>query len=479
MEMVQTIRQLGCVQKMSARQIAKTLQVSRNTVRRYLRGAEVGVRRTPARDRPVFEKIRQRATELLESSGQWTAGKQQLTASRLHEMLRSEGFSVGRTLVKQVFREWKRKKAEVYIPLEYRPGDLGEVDFFEVLYRIRGEQRKGYMFVMRLMFAGFDFARIYERQDQISFLDGHVRAFAYFGGMPARLLYDNLKPAVARILVGWQRQLTERFLALVTHYGYEACFARPGTGHDKGGVESRGRSIRLHHLVPIPEGESLEEINTALLHGIEKRYGSNAKLQEEREHFRPLPARPFEPASVRDALVSRRGLVKVDGAEYSVCERWVSLHVQVSVQPEQVVITGPDGTVTHPRLRSGEKIVDYRHFLRELSRKPNAIRQISPSLLRDLGEPFGTVWTALAKEHGEEGAARQFAAILRLVNAQGLEPIRQRIVSGMERGRPVLLSLVPQEPASDSSLPQQYADMRVESAHASDFDSLMQVGGSR
>jgi transposase len=80
---------------------------------------------------------------------------------------------------------------------------------------------------------------LYDRCDQLALLDAHVRAFAYFGGVPQRIAYDNLTPAVRKI-GGSEQVLTERFAALATHYRCEPCFARPGEGHDKGGVESRG-----------------------------------------------------------------------------------------------------------------------------------------------------------------------------------------------------------------------------------------------
>src|SRR5690606_39396579 len=113
--------------------------------------------------------------------------------------------------------------ARCFVPLTYRPGDLAEVDFFEVLVDIDGTRRKAWLFLMRLMYSGRDFAWIYERQDQVSFLDGHVRAFAHFDGVPARLAYDHLKAAVARILVGGERALTARFAALALHYLFEPC----------------------------------------------------------------------------------------------------------------------------------------------------------------------------------------------------------------------------------------------------------------
>src|SRR6185295_15590004 len=148
---------------------------------------------------------------------------------------------------------------------------LAEVDFFEVLVDLDGARRKAWLFLMRLMYSGRDFAWIYERQDQVSFLDGHVRAFAHLGGVPARIAYDNLRAAVTRILVGGERALTARFQALASHYLFEPCFCRPGEGHDKGGVEARGKALRRQALVPIPSGPTLDTINEALLAGLDAR----------------------------------------------------------------------------------------------------------------------------------------------------------------------------------------------------------------
>ncbi len=240
-DQVHVIRHKVLVEGRSARQVAKELRISRRTVRKYL-SETAPVRKEPQpRGRPVWDNVRERVEALLTASAQWTGGKQRLTATRLHELLVAEGKQVGVTLVKEAVAEWKRQRREVFVPLTYRPGDLAEVDFFEVLVDLDGTRRKAWLFLMRLMYSGRDFAWIYERQDQVSFLDGHVRAFAHVGGVPARLAYDNLRAAVVRILVGGERALTARFAALASHYLFEPCFCRPGEGHDKGGVEARAR----------------------------------------------------------------------------------------------------------------------------------------------------------------------------------------------------------------------------------------------
>jgi transposase len=246
----------------------------------------------------VWDKVGGRVQALLTASAQWTGGKQRLTATRLHGLVVAEGHQVGVTVIKAAMAEWKRQRREFFVPLTYRPGDLAEVDFFEVLVDVDGTRRKAWLFLMRLMYSGRDFAWIYERQDQISFLDGHVRAFAHFDGVPARVAYDNLRAAVVRILVGGARTLTPRFSALASHYLLEACFCRPGEGHDKGGVEARGKAVRQQALVPIPVGPTLASINAALLTGMDARLETQcdaagqtigARFTEEQRLFRLGP----------------------------------------------------------------------------------------------------------------------------------------------------------------------------------------------
>jgi transposase len=280
MSQVHVIRHKVLVEQQSVRQVARQMRVSRNTVKRYLELAAPVRSESEPRSRPRWDAAWKRIDELLREAPKWTEGKQRLTATRVHELLAGEGLRVGVTLVKEAVAEWKRQRKEVFVPLAYPAGDLAEVDFFEVLVDIAGERRKAAMFVMRLMHSGRDFAWLYDRQDQVCFLDGHVRGFAHFGAVPHRIAYDNLKAAVRKMLVGSERELTDRFAALASHYLFEPCFCRPRTGHDKGGVEARGKGIRWQHLVPIPAGESLGAVSAELLARLDGRMGT------EREHHR-------------------------------------------------------------------------------------------------------------------------------------------------------------------------------------------------
>jgi len=473
---VHVIRHKVLVEGRTQRQVARELGISRLTVKKYLHQAMPVRRESQPRARPVWDTVRDRLAALLRESAGWTGGKQQLTATRLHELLMAEGHRVGVTLVKTAVAEWKRQRREVFVPLTYRPGDLAEVDFFEVLVDLAGTRRKAWLFLMRLMYSGRDFAWIYERQDQVSFLDGHARAFAHFGGVPARVAYDNLRAAVTRILVGGARALTPRFAALASHYLLEPCFCRPGEGHDKGGVEARGKALRRQALVPIPSASTLDAINAALLARLDGRAATptiGARFAEEQAVWQPAPE-AFVADATTLATVTPRALVRLEGAWYSVPCRWAGLDLVVRIGPTTVTILGREGTpVCHPRRRFGERSIDYRHYLPELARKPQAVRQVLPDLLRDLGEPFSAVWARLEAAHGGREAARLFAKILGELETHGAASVVPALQRALTTGAPLTLARIVAAAPPRVEVPAPLRDLDIAMGCAADYDGWL------
>lgn len=480
MDQVHVVRHKVLVEGLSARAVAREMGLSRNTVKRYMtRAAPVRVEQGP-RPRPVWDTVGARLEALLAESPRWTGGKQRLTATRLHAMLVAEGFVVGATTVKAAVAECKRRRREVFVPLVYPAGDLAQVDFFEVLVDLAGKRTKVWMFVLRLMHSGRDFACLYTRQDQVSFLDGHVRAFRHFGCVPQRIAYDNLKSAVAKHLVGSERQLAPRFEALSSHYLFEACFCRPRTGHDKGGVESRGKAIRWQHLVPIPSGDDLVAMRDALLARLDAAHDVE-RFAVDRGASLPLPPCAFDARRAHPGIgVSRRSLICVEGGVYSVPCAWAALDVTAYVGADDVAITGPSGTVEHRRVRFGERSIDYRHYIPELARKPQAVRQVAGSLIRDLGPSFAAAWRSLVDAHGPKQAARIFAKVLGHVEVRGVDVVAATLDEALARSEPLLLALAPATPpcpvVADGALPASLRGVEVASASAAEFDALLAAG---
>jgi transposase len=483
-DQVHAIRQQVLVQGRSRRVVAQEMGVSRNTVRRYLERPEPVRVEQEARPRPTLEAIRPRLDQLLEEWSTRTTAKQRITGTRLVRQLRDEGFSVGTSLVREYLREKRRRRAETYVPLVHRPGDDSLIDFFEVVADIAGERRKGALFLMRPMYSGKDFAVIYERQDQVSFLDGHVRAFEHFGGVPHRGVYDNLTAAVRKIVMP-RRELTDRFQALVNHYAYEACFARPGEGHDKGGVESRGRGIRLQQLTPIPRGASWAEVSEVLQARLDadaehrrdaQGRTSSARFVEDLAAMKPLPSTRFEARKVVPVSVARTATVQVEGAWYSVPSTWKHLDATAYVAPADVTITCRGESTVKPRQHFGQRAIAYRDYIPELARKPQAVRQVAPELLAELGEPFGRLWELLVQAHGPQEAARVLARIIGAMHEHGEEPVRQAMITAMQVGRTDLLSLaalLTPRRIECVPVPEALAHHEIEVARAADYDIIL------
>src|ERR1700677_1251820 len=173
---------------------------------------------------------------------------------------------------------------------------------------------------MRGVGSGGAFPRAYPHASQQAFLEAHELAFAYFGGVFTTLRYDNLKSAVKKILRGYQREETTRFIAFRSHWGFASEFCTPGEGHEKGGVEGEGGYFRRNYLVPVPSVQHLEELNLVLLSGSVEEQGRvitgrtqtiGALMLAEQEHLLPLAAEGFDLASLHFPHINASGCVKV------------------------------------------------------------------------------------------------------------------------------------------------------------------------
>src|SRR2546430_4389093 len=196
-----------------------------------------------------------------------------------------------------------------FVPQAREPGAEAEVDFGDVTVELGGQLTRCFMFAFRLSCSGKGVHRVYASQAQEAFLEGHVAAFEVTGGVPFRQIrYDNLAPAVAKVLAGRSRTETTRWLAFRAHYGFEAFYCQPGAGgaHEKGGIEGEIGRFRRRWFVPVPRAASLAELNARLAEADaaeDARHiaGRAATIGEdfaaERDRLLPLPPEPFATAA--------------------------------------------------------------------------------------------------------------------------------------------------------------------------------------
>lgn len=248
-----------------------------------------------------------------------------------------------------------------------------------------GELVKVSLFVIRLSASGKSFARAYLNEAQEVFLDGHVRAFDSFGGTPGRVRYDNLKAAVVKVLKGRDRDESERFVALRSHYGFDSFFCLPGIdgAHEKGGVEGEIGRFRRRHLVPIPVVSSMAELNELITAGCQvdddrliahRRMSVGDHFLLEAPTLRALPVEVFDSATMSNHRVDTKARVSVRSVHYSVPARLARRRVDVRIGADSIEVLDGNATVAvHARGRKGEQILVLDHYLEVLAYKPGAL----------------------------------------------------------------------------------------------------------
>ena len=326
-----------------------------------------------------------------------------------------------------------REPAATYIPQEHLPGREAEVDFGEVAIKLRGELVTCTLFSLRLSYSGKAVHRISVSAGQEAFFEGHAHAFRVLGGVPTgKIRYDNLKAAVASV-IGFSRQRVEadRWTAFRSHYGIEAFYCQPGIqgAHEKGGVEGQIGWFRRNHLVPIPEVESLAELNAlvdAWDHGDDaRRIGSRARTVG--EHFTaeqpllaPLPVDEFETGRRFTPRVDRYAQVTVRMNKYSVPARMVGRQVRVLLNASDLIVyDGKTEIARHERLMTkGETRVDLDHYLEVLLRKPGALPGATALEQARASGRFTPAhdawWAAACKAHGDPDGTRALIEVLML-----------------------------------------------------------------
>jgi transposase len=436
MEQFEQIRRDREREGLSIRALAERHGVHRRAVRQALASPLPPVKRSPVgRPAPRLGPYRPLIDAWLEADRE-APRKQRHTAKRIWQRLVDEhGAEVAETTVRDYVRARRRAMgwpvAEVFVPQVHDPGVGAEVDWGRAEVDLAGVRSEVCLFFMRASFSGAAFCQASLVETQQAFLELHVEAFDWFGGVFAQVRYDNLTSAVKRVLRGRRRVETDRFVALRSHYLFASVFTRPGIegAHEKGGVEGEVGRFRRNQLVPVPAVASMAELNALILAGCERDLqrrivGRTVTVGEawaqERPLLRVLPADRFDAAETASPRVDAKSLVTVRQNRYSVPVSFAGLRVNVRIGAREITVSHDGRLIArHQRLqgRFGTS-AQLDHYLELLERKPGGLEHSLP--LRQERERgawpacFDELWAALIVRYGSSEAARQMVDVLLL-----------------------------------------------------------------
>jgi len=444
MEQWSEIRRRVLVEGVSQRQIIRETGLHWETLQKILTHSEPpGYRQSQPRPCQKLGPYRSRI-ELILGEDQALPRKQRHTAKRIWERLQAEGFTGGYTIVKDAVRALRQHRQEVFVPLIHRPGEA-QVDFGEAVVKMNGRLRKVAFLVMALPYSDADFVMAFARECTETFWEGHVQGFAFFGGVPWRITYDNTKMAVAQIIGGTkQRRLTRGFCQLKSHYLFDQHFCRVGRGNEKGVVEGRVKYTRLNSFVPVPQVRDFAELNAHLRQRcVEDRQrrlrGQSATkeqlLAEDQQAVLPLPATPFAACRQVSTTVSSLSLVRFDRNDYSVPVRWAHQTVVVKGYWQEVVLYAQGQEIArHGRIWEKQQVCfEPLHYLALLEKKPGALDHARPLAGWHLPECFGVLRRRLENERAGDGT-REYIHVLRLLEKHSLPKLRQAVEQALAVG---------------------------------------------
>lgn len=479
MSEVEVIRKKHINQGWSIRRIARSLGISRPTVRKALRSADIP-RYALARPKPspVMDGFAGLVMTWIEADKN-APPKQRHTAKRIYDRLVAEyGFCGAESTVRRFVAHHKPSKSEVFIPLTCDYGEVAEVDWGQAHVRIAGVPEVAHLFCLKLKKSNVPFAMAFPTEKLEAFLAGHVAALEWIGGVPASLVYDNPKTAVTKILAGPERQIHQAFSSLRAHYLFDSVFCAPAKGNEKGSVENLVGYIRRNALVPVGDFASYEHLNAHLRSWCtRKRQANLSEFNQEAAALRELPMTPFKAAVISWSSVSKLSLVTFDRSRYSVPARLRGRTLRLDAFWDRLEFFA-DGELVCAHTRShtrGATIMDILHYLTALKRKPRAA--CHAAVVRGLGDVFESARRRLVAARAD--GYRDYTEILLLLNEFSQDEVAAALSTTLQAPtlsaavvRQVILNgrLSPQVPAA---VPPELADFRVNLPDLAIYNTLM------
>ena len=434
------IRYLYFNEGKSQRAIAKLLGIHRRTVKRAIENKENKYTSKKLKQSPINGAFKDLIKVMVHENSS-KPRKHKLTKLRMYELIKAEGYagsySAFTFIVRKIEEELNISQKEAYLKLEPEKGSM-QVDFGEMIVMNKGVPKKVIVFCAKLSYSKGEFIKAYPRQSTEFFLDGLNSAFLFFGGIPKKIIFDNLKQAVNSITNNGERILQENFIAFKAFYCFDAIFCGPAKGNEKGRVENLVKYTRNNYFLPYPQFEGYVKLNLFLNQKCIERLNKNkikenpwhTKLAEERQtHFLTMND-IFDPAVIITAKVDTYQLVHVESNRYSVPSNYVGKKVCIKKYPFSIEISF-DGTLiaSHDRLFGKcKEILDPYHYLDLLKKKAKAFENAIVIKQWKLPNIFYIYHEQLqAHTKSKSKGTREYISILWLTKSYGITKVKDAL----------------------------------------------------
>ena len=452
MDLLSVIRRWHFRQGISIREIKRRTGLSRNTIRKYLRSDTVvpsfKVPLRPSKLDPFADKLT--AWLRVESK---KSRKQKRTAKQLYGDLVKLGYDGSYNRVAAFARRWRTELQYeqqtsgrgTFVPLVFQPGEAFQFDWSCEYVFVGGLRRRLEVAHTKLASSRAFWLTAYPAQSHEMLFDAHARAFAAFGGIPRRGIYDNMKTAVDKVGVGKARSVNIRFAAMCSHYLFDAEFCNPASGWEKGVVEKNVQDRRRQVWREAAERRwpDLATLNAWLEQRCRQCWDESLHpewpaltvaevWQDEQTRLMPCP-KPFDGYVEHQVRVSPTGLIHFQRNRYSVPTRHVNTLLSLRVYPEQLVLVA-DGVEVARHARSFERdqtFYDWQHYIALVETKPGALRNGAP--FKTMPEALQTLQRHLLRHSGGD---RVMTQVLAAVPVHGLEAVLVAAEIALEAGRP-------------------------------------------
>lgn len=444
----------------SIRAVARETGISRTTIKKYLKdpGQPQYRERHPRVGSKLNAQFEARLRELFKHDLHLRR-RDRRTAKKLYEELVAEGYTGSYSPVQRFVSELKKAvgtgTCDAFIPLHFAAGDALQFDWSEEYVVLGGVEHKVHVAHFRLCHSRKPFVVAYMNEKQEMVLDAFVRALAFFGGVPRRVIIDNPKTMVTYVSRSKDRIFHPRFLALMNHYVIEPVACTPASGWEKGQVENQVQFLRGELFCPKPAFDDLEALNAWLRLRCEELANRRHPDQQDRLiadvfadeqlELRPL-GRPFDGYVEKTVRVRLTCLVQYDSNRYSVPSEHAGHHVSLRAYADRIVVVANNEVIAEHTRHFTRNISYFEpwHYVPLLDRKPGALRDGAPFVGWELPKAMEQI-----KDHymREKGGDREFVDLLLLALEHGIEVVETACDLAVEQHTlrlPAIINLINQ-----------------------------------